>query len=110
MNFGDDWTTDVGLEGGPRYTVARDGNMLSVAEIGRPENRVAFDLGALAESLREIDLNYNDPKSTKAMTLEATENGLRARLYVEHMNGRRNGFDANEIDYGAGMLLIGRAE
>ena len=44
------------------------------------------------------------------MTLDATENGLRARLYVEHINGRRNGFDANEIDYGAGLLLIGRAE
>jgi hypothetical protein len=110
LDFGDDGTTDIGLEGGPRYAIVREGNMLSVTEVGRPEISVAFDLGALAETLRPLDLNYNDPKSTKAMTLEATENGLRARFYVEHMNGQRNGFDANEIDYGSGLLLIGRGE
>ena len=110
LDFGDDGTTDVGLEGGPRYTVARDANMLSVTEIGRPENRVGFDLGTLAESVRGIDLNYNDPKSTKAMTQEATENALRVRLYIEHINGRRTGFGNNEVEYGSGLLLIGRAE
>jgi hypothetical protein len=111
LNFGDDGSTEVGVgDGGPRYAIVRDGGILSVTEIGRPANKISFDLAALAETLRPVDLNYNDPKSTKAMTLEATENGLRARLYVESMNGQQNGFGNNEIDYGSGLLLIGRAE
>jgi hypothetical protein len=84
--------------------------MVSVTEIGHPENQVTFDLAALAESVRGIELNYNDPKSTRAMTLEATENSLRARLYVETINGRRTSFGNNSLDYGNGLLLIGRGE
>lgn len=108
LNFGDDGSSEIGTEGGgPRYTITRDGGMLSVTEIGQPANRVTFDLNALAEQLRPMELNYNDPESTRAMTLEATQGGLRARLQVEHMNGRQNGFGNNEIDYGSGLLLIG---
>lgn len=111
MDFGDDGTTEIGAgDSGPRYTVARNSGILSITEIGHRANRVSFDLNALAEQLRPVELNYNDPDSTKAMTLEATENGLRARLYVKSMNGRRNGFGTSDLDYGSGLLLIGRGE
>lgn len=110
LELGDDGTTEVATEGGPRYSIARKGQTVTVAEIGRPGNGVTFDLAALAETLRPLDLNYNDPASTKAMTLDAAAGGLRARLLVEHMNGRRNGFGSNDIDYGSALLLIGRGE
>ncbi len=110
IDFGGDETEQVGLEGGPRYSIVEEGGRITVTEVGRPESGVIFDLPALAETLRPLDLNYNDPASTKAMTLDAANNNLRARLYIEYMNGRRNGFGGNEIDYGNGLLLIGRAE
>ncbi|MDH5558503.1 MAG: DUF4153 domain-containing protein, partial [Alphaproteobacteria bacterium] len=110
LNFGDDGETTIGVEGGPRYLISRNGGILSVTEVDRPANRVSFDLAALAETLRPLDLNYNDPDSTAAMTLNASQNGLRARLYVESMNGNRTGFGNNQIDYGSGLLLIGRVE
>lgn len=110
MDFGGDEKEQVGMEGGPRYSIVEEGERITVSEIGHPENSVSFDLAALAEALRPVELNYNDPASTKSMTLEATNNGLRARLYIENMNGRRNGFGGNEIDYGNGLLLIGRGQ
>ena len=110
LDFGDDRTTEIGADDGPRYSVAKAGDRITVTEIGRPEISVAFDLAALAETLRPLDLKYNDPASTKAMTLDAAAGALRARLYVEHINGRRDGFGNNEIDYGNGLLLIGRGD
>jgi hypothetical protein len=110
LYFGDDGETTISVDGGPRYLISRNGGILSVTEVDRPANRVAFDLDALAETLRPLDLNYNDPDSTAAMTLNASQNGLRARLYVESMNGNRTGFGNNQIDYGSGLLLIGRVE
>ena len=110
LNFGDDGETTISVDGGPRYLISRNGGILSVTEVDRPANRIAFDLDALAETLQPLDLNYNDPDSTAAMTLNASQNGLRARLYVESMNGNRTGFGNNQIDYGSGLLLIGRVE
>jgi len=110
LNFGDDGTEQIGIEGGPRYTVVTKDGILSITEIGRPASRMEFDLAALAEQLRPVELNYNDPASTKAMTLNANRNGLRTRLYIENMNGHRTGFGNSEIDYGNGLLLIGRGE
>ncbi len=106
LNLGDDGSSRIGARDiGPRYRIARDGAMLSVAEIGRPENRVSFDLGALAEALRPLAPGYDSP----AMTLEASKNGLRARLHIRYMSGRRTSL-GNEVTYGNGLLLIGRAE
>jgi len=111
LNFGDDGSSEIGTgDSGPRYAIVTNGGVVSITETGRPANRVSFDLNTLADTLRPLDLNYNDPESTKAMTLEAAENGLRVRLHVENMNGRRNGFGNSEIGYGTGLLLIGRGE
>ena len=110
LGFGDDSSAEVAVEGGPRFSVAIKDGAVTVTETGRPDATVSFDLKALAERLRPLDLNYNDPASTKAMTLDAAANGLRARLYVEYLSGRRDGFGNNDIDYGSGLLLIGRGE
>jgi hypothetical protein len=111
LNFGNNGRTEIGVEGdGPRYLIVRKGNIVSVANAATPTNRVSFDLEALAEAVRPTELTYNDPASDKAMTLEAKGNGLRARLYVEHMTGRRTGVGANKIEYGNGLLLVGRSE
>lgn len=109
--LGGEGSAEIGAEyGGPRYTVVRNGGILSVTEIGHPDNGVSFDLGALAESLRTVELQYEDPESIRAMTLEATENGLHVRLHVERLSGRRADLGDSEVTYGNGLLLIGRAE
>jgi hypothetical protein len=111
LNFDDGGSTEFGVErNGARYLVTWNGNIVSVANAATPANKVSFDLAALAETLRPMELSYDDPDSDRAMTLEASGNGLRARLHVEHMNGRRTGFGNNEIDYGNGLLLVGRME
>lgn len=110
LEFGDDGSIEIGLEGGRRYSVIRKDGTVTVGEIGQPENSVRFDLAALAETLRPREIDYNDPESTRAMTLDAAAGVLRARLYVEHMNGRRDGFGNNQVDYGSGLLLIGRGK
>ncbi len=111
MDFADITASETVSAGdGGSYAVNFDGQNVTVLDTANPERKISFDLTALAESVRGIDLNYNDPESTSAMTLEATENGLRVRLYIEHINGRRTGFGNNEIDYGNGLLLIGQGE
>lgn len=111
LDFADESQIEtVSARDGGSYTVSYDGQTVSVVDTANPQRKVSFDLGALAESVRGIELNYNDPESTSAMTLEATENGLRARLYIEHINGRRTGFGNSDLDYGSGLLLIGRGE
>ena len=110
LNINGEASDKIGVEGGSRYTVAFKDGILSITEIGSPARSIEFDLAALAEQLRPVELSYNDPASTKAMTLNANRNGLRARLYIETMNGHRTGFGNNEIDYGTGLLLIGRGE
>ncbi len=111
LDFADETASETVSAGdGGSYTVSYESQTVSVVDTANPERKVSFDLGALTESVRGIELNYNDPESTSAMTLEATENGLRARLYIEHINGRRTGFGNNDLDYGSGLLLIGRGE
>lgn len=109
IGFGEDETTEFGTDAG-RYSVRVAKGKVAVAKVGRPDDSITFDLAALAEELRHLDLKYNDPDSTRAMTLEASRNGMHVRLYVQHMNGRRNGFGANEIDYGTALLLVGRTD
>jgi len=92
-----------------RYQARSDGKILTVAPVGRPDARVAFDLDALAEAVSDMELNWGDPKDQAAMTLEAEANGLRARLYVEHISGQSTP-NGNEVSYGRGLLLIGRVE
>ncbi len=110
VNFGAEGSSNFSTDGGRRYRVVWDGGILSVADAGRPKDGVSFDLGALAERLRPVELAYGDPESTEAMTLQAGGPGLHAQLHIQSMNGRRTGPGSNEVNYGTGLLLIGRAE
>lgn len=110
LDLSDEDTEEFGLQGGPRYKAAMGANRIAIAETGRPDSMVEFDLAALAEAVRPLDLNYNDPDSTRAMTLDGSTAGLRVRLYVRHMSGNRDAFGGDRINYVTGLLLIGRGE
>ncbi len=94
---------------GRRYEARFDGKILTVALVGRPDARAVFNLDALAERLRAMEIKWGDPASRAAMTLEAGENGLRARLHVAYMGGQRTP-NGNEIYSGQALLLLGRRE
>jgi len=98
--------TIAATSSGRRYQARFDGRVLTVTLAGRPSAKAVFDLDAMAEMLRPIEIEWGDPAGRKAMTLEAGENGLRARLHVENMGGR-NTANGNEIEHGRAVLLVG---
>ncbi len=95
--------------GGPAYRVQLDGEMLTVGPDEKAAATLSFDLDALAETLRPLDVDWGDAGARRAMTLEAQADGLRVRLLVENMGGQRTS-TGNEVSYGNALLLIGRAE
>ena len=96
-------------EAGRRYEARFDGQLLYVTVAGRPQPRLVFNLDQLAETLRPMEIEWGDPAGRAAMTLDAADGGLHARLHVETLSGRRTPA-GNEIDYGSGVLLVGRVE
>ncbi len=83
--------------------------MLTVGPDEKAAATLSFDLDALAETLRPLDVDWGDAGARRAMTLEAQADGLRVRLLVENMGGQRTS-TGNEVSYGNALLLIGRAE
>ena len=110
LSFGDGGASEIGA--GDAARVTRSPGTASRCPSPRSAARQTGSASTSApwpKALRLLELDYDDPESIRAMTLEASENGLRARLYIEYMSGRRTS-RGNEVTYGHGLLLIGRAE
>ncbi len=94
---------------GQSYAIGLEDSILVITSENQPGERVVFNLADLAETMRERRGETNDTVMRKLMTLEDENGGMRVRFYVYYLSGQRVG-DLNDITFGNGLLLIGRAE